>query len=135
MTIKMKYSEMIVKYNALAELADKKLPRKASTAMARNICKLKEEIDFYIKQRTDIADRYAKKDANGKVVVENGAYTFASNEYRDFFIEETEVLNNSEVEVDIITFDASELEQCDNLDRYDGLTPREEVNLSWMIKY
>ena len=132
--MKMTFSDLLVYHQNLLALSNKTLPRKASVAVARNIGKMEKEVELHNKQRKEIAELYAVK-KDGEFVIENNSYTFSSEDDKKAFLDEVKQLNEVELDVDIITFDSAELDRCDEVDRYDILTPREETSISWMITY
>lgn len=132
--MRIKFKDITQNYESLKSVVDKVLPRKASMAIARNVVSLEAELKFYMQQKLDIAKRFAVCQ-NGEPVVDNGNYTFSSDEDKKSFIEEINQLNESEIDVDIMVFDASELDRCDEVSKYDSITPREEASLNWMISY
>lgn len=132
--MKMTFLDLLVKNQNLVNLSNKTFPRKMSVAMARNLGEMEKEVELYNNQRKEIADLYAVKE-NGEFVLAGDSFTFASEEDKKAFLEEIKQLNEVDVEVDIITVDSTELDRCDEMERYDILTPREEASLSWMIKY
>lgn len=133
--MKMKLAEVKRYLDVLRHFIDKMLPRKVTTAIARNVGKLEKEVEFFEKQRFDIINRYAVKDEDGTFVIEDDKYTFASKEDEKAFLEELEQLGSTEVEVELMKFHASELERCDIVERYAVITPREELALEFMIDY
>lgn len=135
MSTKMTFNELVNKHQVLMAVSDKVLPRKATVAIARNIGGMEKDMELHYKQRADIVDRFAVKNDEGEYVLDGDNYTFASDEDRQAFLDEIKQLSETEIEVDIMTFDSAELERCEMVERYDILTPREEAALSWMIKY
>ncbi len=135
MQTKLTFSEVKRKYEILGSFVDKVLPRKVTTAIARTVAKFEKELEFYDKQRADVVKRYALKNEDGTYIIENNAYTFESKDDEKAFIEEIEQLNSTEVDVEIMRFDVSELERCDIVDKYDKLTAREELALEFIIDY
>lgn len=137
--MKMKLKDITNRHNLLLKIGHLTLPRKVSTAIARNLVKLEKETELYNKQRLDIANRYAKKDDKGDFILtkdENvSSYTFENKENEVAFRAEVKDLNETEIDVDIMKFDAAELERCEMVERYDFLTPVQEASIEWMIDY
>jgi hypothetical protein len=130
------YPEMKRRFDILSALSDLVLPRRISVAISKNLTSLQKELEIYIKQDIDIANRYAVKDENGKfVLTEKNEHTFETEEDRKGFLSEREELNNVEIDVDVMTFDAEALATCDISERYDILTPRQEIAIDWMVDY
>lgn len=133
--MKMTYSELTERHTVLLTVGKLTLPRKVSVAISRNIVKLENELKIYSEQDKDIAERYAAKDEKGEFVLENNAFTFESMEKKGLFISERKELGETGIEIDILTFKASELDRCEEVERYDILTPVQEASLAWMIDY
>lgn len=135
--MKLSYTQIRNRHGALVSIGNLKLPRKVCVAIARNITALEKEIAEYQKQKNDIAVRYAAKDASGKFVLDDSKknFTFSSVSDYDGFIQEVSDLDETEINVEIMKFNESELEQCDNSERYDILTPTQEALIEWMIDY
>ena len=131
----MKFSEIMIKKQSMANVLDLILPRKVSVAIARNLTTINKEIELYNQQREDIAERYAKKDEKGNYVLNGNNYTFANDKDRQSFIEEVSELNDTDIDINIFKFNVSELDRCDESDRYNIITPSQEVSLGWMIDY
>lgn len=131
----MKFSEIMIKKQSMADVLDLILPRKVSVAIARNLTTINKEIELYNQQREDIAERYAKKDEKGNYVLDGNNYTFANGKDRQSFIEEVSELNDTDIDINIFKFNVSELDRCDESDRYNIITPSQEVSLGWMIDY
>lgn len=133
--MKMKYFEVQKRYEDLLSVKKLTLPRGAMVAIARNIMALSKEIKFIESQKLEIAEKFAKKDENQKIVVVNNVIEFENNDsFLEFRNEFTEMLNE-EVDVEVATFGSSILEKCDESDRYDLLSIEKEMELSWMIDY
>ena len=135
--MKITYEDILNRHAVLIKIGGKVLPRKATHAIARNIQKLEKEVEFHRKQYGDIADRYAAKDDDGNFVLDakKEKHTFASEEDAASFRLEAKELIETEVDLDIMKFKSSELDKCDENDRYDILSPLEEAAIEWMIDY
>lgn len=135
--MKMNYAEIRNRHANLIVIGKMTLPRKVSVAIARNIIKFEKEMKVYEEQREDIAGRYAAKDEDGNFVIdaEGKNYTFESQEKEAAFRQESKELNESEIDIDIMTFKASELDRCDEVERYNILPPVQEAAIEWMIDY
>ena len=135
----MKYIEIENTMNALQKVSNKVLPRKLSVAIVRNIEKLKSVSEFISAQRLDILKKYA--------IIENGEFKFTINEngQQTLAFDSQEKLNlcNSELndlyscseDLGLIKVSASELDKCEESDRYDILTVQEELSLAFMLTY
>lgn len=136
--MKMKYSEIIVNRSVLMEIGKFILPRKVSVAIARNLTRLDKEMKLYGEQENDIASRYAKKDEDGKIIFKGekkNELEFETTENLKSFQSEKKELNETEVEIEIMKFKSSELDRCEEVDRYKILTPVQEAAIGWMIDY
>lgn len=133
--MKIKYFEVQKHYEDLLSVKKLTLPRRAMVAIARNIMALSKEVNFIESQKLEIAEKFAKKDQNKKIVLDNNIIQFESNECFLNFREELAEVLNEEVDIDIATFGSSILEKCVESDRYDLLTIEQEIKLSWMIDY
>lgn len=133
--MKMTVSEIQNRHSILITIGGLTLPRKISYAIAKNLVKLEKELKIVLAQKEDIANNYALKDEEDKFILsEDGKnYTFESSDKKKEYISELEELLDTEIEVDIMTFDVSELDKCEESDRYNILTPVQEASLSWMI--
>lgn len=110
-----------------------KLPRKVSAVIARNILKLEDELKEINKQREEIAQQYAQKGEDGKFIVDGNQYTFEDDEKKLAFLRENNELNHVKVEVNITKINRTDLDKCEEDERYDILTPVQEAALDWMI--
>ena len=133
--MKMTVSEIQNRHSILITIGGLTLPRKISYAIAKNLVKLEKELKIVLAQKEDIANNYALKDEEDKFVLSDDGknYTFESSDKKKEYISELEELLDTEIEVDIMTFDVSELDKCEDSDRYNILTPVQEASLSWMI--
>lgn len=135
----MTYAEIMNRHDLLLKIGHLTLPRKVSAAIARNLVKLEKEFELYNKQRLDIANRYAKKDEEGEFILtavgDKSAYTFNDTKDEVAFRTEAKDLDETEIDVDIMKFDAAEMERCEMVERYDFITPVQEAALGWMINY
>lgn len=133
--MKMKYSELKERHAILMMVGKLTLPRKASVAISRNLVKFENELKIYNEQDKDIADQYAAKDEKGEFVLDKNVFTFETEEAKQNFISERKELEETEIEINIMKFKASELDRCEQVERYDILTPVQEASLAWMIDY
>lgn len=133
--MKMTYAELKNRHSNLIVIGKLTLPRKVSVAIARNIVKFEKELDVYTKQRNDIADRYAKKDEAGNYITDKDNFTFDTEENKTVFLQEMKELNETELDVPVMVFKATELDRCDEVERYAILSPIQEAAIEWMIDY
>lgn len=131
----MTYRELQGKHEALVMVSGLTLPRKVSVAIARNLARFKKELKIYTEQDADIAGRYAARDEDGNFILDGNSYTFDTPEDREGFIRERNELNDTEAGIEVVKFDASELDRCDEVERYSILTPAQEAAIGWMVNY
>lgn len=131
--MKMKLSEVAGYFNSISSLANKKLPAKISYAVMKNQKALEEEFKGLEQQRLKFCGIYAEKDENEKPVTKDGAYVFSEKNKEDFHKEYRDVLEE-EIEMNIHMVSISELDKCDESDRYDAVTPADVEALAFMLK-
>lgn len=117
-------------YNALAAVAEKKLPVKLSYAISKNLAKLQPEYELVQKARMDLLDQYGKKDQEGNLVIEDNCYQLSDAEA---FNREMREYIDTEIEVDIHLVSTDELSKLEEF-RYDILTPAELVSLEFIFQ-
>jgi len=79
----------------LREISKKVLPIKASYAIAKNMKKIEDELEIYYKERDRLIDKYAEKDENGNVKIdETGFIVFRDKEGWDREIKELLAIEN-----------------------------------------
>ena len=113
--MRLNYQEMAVKHAVLMKIGELTLPRKVSVAVARNLILFEKEFKLMDDQKKDIADRYADKDKNGNFIVTENQYTFKTDADKEDFTREIKELNDVEIDLDIMTFEADELEKCEKI--------------------
>lgn len=115
----------------LLALSRMKLPYKLAYGISKNLMKLEQEVKLIEERRISMLDIYAKKDDEGKLIIEGAAYDLGENE-ETFRKEFTEFLE-TETEVDIHMVPYDSMEKLDE-SRFDTLTPAELISLDFMIK-
>lgn len=79
----------------LREISKKVLPIKASYAIAKNMKKIEDELEIYYKERDKLIDKYAEKDENGNVKIdETGFIVIRDKESWDREIKELLAIEN-----------------------------------------
>lgn len=110
-------------------VSEKRLPAKLSISIGKNIINLESELKLLENERKKLVETYAKKDENGKAVIENNEYKMDD---MDSFKAEFEELLKEEIDVDIRTVPMSIIENYDD-SKYDVLTPEDIVVIDFMI--
>lgn len=112
-----------------SNIASKNLPVKLAYAIAANIEAVKPALEAYNRQRTDLIEKYAKKDEEGKPIAENGNYVFDDPEGWSSGISE---LLEAEAEISATTVPVDLLEKCDTED-FDSLNVADLSAINFMI--
>ncbi|MCC8049699.1 MAG: hypothetical protein LIP10_03435 [Clostridiales bacterium] len=132
--MKMTFSELVRNHQYLMEVGNLVLPRKITVAIHRNLALFEKEIETMNKQRLDVVDRYVLKDEKGNPVIENKQYCFASDEDKEAYLTEQHDIDETEFDLNIVTFDESEFDRCEEVERYDIPTAVQEMKLDWMTR-
>lgn len=111
-------------------LGDKHLPVRISYAIHKNAAAIEPYLKAYDEVRKKLIDQYAKKDDDGKPVVEDGKYTIENVEAFNADIAE---LNAEETEIEVHKVSISEFEKLDD-PKFDALTVSEMAILHFMIE-
>ena len=128
--MKLKNKQIVVFLNTYEEMKGKKLPVKFGYAVKKNASALKDAAAAYTAERKEILDRYAKKDKNGKNIVEDNCYVISDQEE---YAKEIEELLEIETEAEIQKVSEEIIENCDD-PRYDPLTLEELAALEFMAE-
>lgn len=128
--MKLKNKQIVVFLNTYEEMKGKKLPVKFGYAVKKNASALKNAAVAYTAERKEILDRYAKKDKNGKNIVEDNCYVISDQEE---YAKEIEELLEIETEAEIQKVSEEIIEKCDD-PRYDPLTLEELAALEFMAE-
>lgn len=128
--MKLKNKQIVVFLNTYEEMKGKKLPVKFGYAVKKNASALKDAAVAYTAERKEILDRYAKKDKNGKNIVEDNCYVISDQEE---YAKEIEELLEIETEAEIQKVSEEIIEKCDD-PRYDPLTLEELATLEFMAE-
>lgn len=128
--MKLKNKQIVVFLNTYEEMKGKKLPVKFGYAVKKNASALKDAAVAYTAERKEILDRYAKKDKNGKNIVEDNCYVISDQEE---YAKEIEELLEIETEAEIQKVSEEIIEKCDD-PRYDPLTLEELAALEFMAE-
>lgn len=128
--MKLKNKQIVVFLNTYEEMKGKKLPVKFGYVVKKNASALKDAAVAYTAERKEILDRYAKKDKNGKNIVEDNCYVISDQEE---YAKEIEELLEIETEAEIQKVSEEIIEKCDD-PRYDPLTLEELAALEFMAE-
>lgn len=124
--------------DGLKTLENAKVPRKMGSPIVRNIISLETEQKELEKQQIEICESYATKGSDGKALferIEDGiSYVFPGKEERRKCNEEYREVLENEVDIPIQLIDEDAFAVCDDLDKYDTLTIKEQKALDFMIK-
>lgn len=114
---------------AKIDFASKKLPVKLAYALSLNIEAIRVALKAYDEQRMKLVEEYAKKDTDGKPVIEDNNYVVEDAAKWMAAIDE---LLAAEAEVTITTVSIDDLEKCDSPD-FDSLSVEELALMNFMI--
>lgn len=126
--MKIKNLELINFANTL--LGDKRLPVRISYAIHKNAAAIEPALKAYEEVRKKILEQYAKKDAEGNPLIEEGKYTIENIVEFNADIDE---LNAEMTEVEIHKVSITEFEKLDD-PKFDALTVSEMAILNFMIE-
>ena len=87
----MKAGDVIKAYAAIGPLMEKEFTAQESYELIRLKRKLKAEAEIFSDHEKSIIDRYADKDENGKVIIENGQFK-VTGEYAEKFQRERKAM-------------------------------------------
>lgn len=135
--MKMKLGEIRGKLEGLLKTADKTFPAKVSYAIAKNLKLLESEFKDLEEQRIKICESYADKDEDGKAVTQekdgNTVYVFSGDAQGQCNKEYADLLGE-EIDLDVHTVEASELDKCDESERFDIPTAADYMAMEFMFK-
>lgn len=123
--MKLSNEKILADITNLREISKKVLPIKASYAIAKNLKKIEDELEIYYKEREKLIDKYAEKDENGNVKIdETGFIVFRDKEGWDREIKELLAIEN---DIKIHKF------PIDVLEGY-NMSPAELMLIEYMIE-
>lgn len=132
--MKMKLREASERLNGLAEVENLSLPVKLSYAISCNTEKLLQVGNRLEKERLRICEKMAAKGADGKAILEDGKYQFATPaDEKSAIAEYSELLEETE-DVEIRKVPMSELYKCEEDKRLSALSARNVKALSFMVE-
>jgi hypothetical protein len=111
-------------------LGDKHLPVKFAFAIHKNAKTIEPALKAYNETRKGLIEQYAKKDDEGKPIIEDDKYTVENVEQ---FNADMNDLLTEETEVEIHKVSVDELAKLDD-PRFDALTVSEMTILNFMIE-
>lgn len=135
--MKMKLGEIEGRLKGLLKIIEKTFPAKVNYAIGKNSKLLESELKDLEEQRIKICESYADKDEDGKAVTQekdgNTTYVFSGDALEQCSKEYAELLEE-EIDLDIRTVDASELDKCDESERFDIPAPVDYMAMDFMFK-
>lgn len=123
-------NEKIIAFKEL-DVADKKLPIKLSWAIAANDIAIAPFADAFYKKKNEIIQKYAKKDNDGQILVDENNNLSMQNATE--WIQEMNDLFSATIEIPITTVSINELEKCDT-ENFDSLSVAEIGYIAFMIE-
>lgn len=129
----MKLIEMIQYQKGLVGQSKKVYTAKLGYAISKNIKIFQTAIGEYEENRVKICERYAKKDEEGNAIIKEGKYIFI-DENEKIVNEECMDLQEVDTDISIMKVPFSELERCENADRYDIPSVSDLNDLMFMIE-
>ena len=112
-----------------ADVASKKLPVKLGYALSVNLAAVEPAFKAYNDQRTKLVEECAKKDENGKPLIEDNNYIFEDiSKWNESILE----LLEAEADVNVSTVSLDILEKCDD-PAFDKLSVIELASIKFMI--
>ena len=132
--MKMKLREASERLNGLAEVENLSLPVKLSYAISYNTEKLLQVANRLEKERLRICEKMAAKGTDGKAILEDGKYQFATPEDEEAAVTEYRELLEEEEEVELRMCSMDELYKCEEDKRFTVMTAKNIQVLSFMIE-
>ena len=131
--MKLTNMEAVRMINIFDEMGEKKLPRKVSYAISKNLEKLKSEINKpYEKERIAIVRKYAVLDENGNQKADNHGRLIYSD--REAYEDELNQLLEIENDFDAHTIEESLIDKIEDEDKFDDLSVKEYGVLMKLVK-
>lgn len=125
--MKLSNERLINDASKLAQLSQKKLPIKASYAIAKNISKIESELKIYNREREKLIDKYSKKDEKGNPVADEAGQIVFCEGCKEQWDKDIKELLAIENDIDIHKFPIAALEGYD-------MTPAELMLIDYMIE-
>lgn len=113
-----------------AGIGDKHLPTRLSFVIALNAEEASKKVKICEEERTKIAEKHAKKDENGRPIIEEDRYIFEDLEVWNRDMQE---LLNTEVDCNMTTVTLDDVAKCDEPE-FDNLTVHEMSLIKFMIE-
>nr|WP_301905950.1 hypothetical protein [uncultured Anaerostipes sp.]DAQ13428.1 MAG TPA: Protein of unknown function (DUF1617) [Caudoviricetes sp.] len=129
----MKLKEMVQRLEGLTRQANKIYTAKLGYAISKNIKTFQEVIKDYDENRVKICERYAEKDQDGKARIEEDKYVFTEDNEK-IVNEECGDLQDVDQEISFLKVPFSELERCEEIERYDIPSVSDVNDLMFMIE-
>lgn len=132
-TVKMKVTDIRTAQMGLSEvIREKKLfPGEVNLAIARNNISLENQMKCHRESLKTLIERLTLKDEEGRPVVKNNKYKFATEEDENKFLQEASELENVELEFEVmkVNYDAV------NDGKHEEPTAYDLVALEFMLEY
>lgn len=114
--------------NVLGRLNDTALPIKVAYAVSKNIDKIERELKAYNTEKSKLLDKYAEKNENGEIIIENGHFKIKEECAENWNREIRELLDiENDVEIHMIQLDYLLNSNCD-------IAPSEFSLIDFMIE-
>lgn len=110
----------------LEEISKKQLPAKVSYVIAKNVSKIKAELEIYNKEREKLIKRYSTKDKNGEPIVKQNVIEVAHDNLEKYNKEHDDLLKIENI-IEIDKFNINDLDGC-------IMSPKELMAIDYMIK-
>lgn len=128
--MKLKNKDILKFVNGCTALREKKLPVRLGYAIKKNLGSVSDAANAYNTEHGALISRYAEKDDNGNLLIEEGRYQIKDKEN---FEKDLNELLEIETEVNIHQVTLEEIEKCED-PRYDALTVSDLETLEVMTE-
>lgn len=100
--------------NVLGRLNDTALPVRVAYAVSKNIDKIERELKAYNTEKSKLLDKYAEKNEDGEIIIENGHFKIKEECAENWNREIRELLDiENDVEIHMIQLDCLLNSNCD----------------------
>lgn len=128
MKMKLTNERIVNTINVLGKLNNTALPVRVAYAVSKNIDKIERELKAYNIEKSKLLDKYAEKNKNGEIIIENGHFKIKEECAENWNREIRELLEiENEVEIHMI-----KLDDLLNLDY--SISPAEFSLIDFMIE-
>lgn len=129
----MKLGDIRENYLGLLSLAKNVYPAVITSAIVDNLSVLEKENDLLEQKRKQICENYAKKDEDGKPVVDNRRYDIPE-ECKEAFDQEIKDLMNIDKEIAIKKVSSKDFEKCESSERYTIPSVSDRIAMKFMTE-